>query len=138
MKELYKISLPLYHAAIHVFLGTREDCAEAMRKVGVKEREIEEWLDDTNGYEGMYHQEDDFRLIWLQEVPTTVGKYSDLVHEIEHATFYLLKSRGLQHTEESDEAYAYLSGYIFEQIDSLIVSLRDEKEENCDNTPVVR
>ena len=129
MKELHKISLPLYHAAIHVFLGTREDCAEAMRKAEVKEREIEEWLEAINGCEGMYHQEDDFRLIWLQDVPTTVGKYSDLVHEIEHATFYLLKSRGLQHTEESDEAYAYLSGYIFEQIDNLIAELREEKKD---------
>jgi len=129
MKELYKIGLPLYHAAIHVFLGTREDCAEAMRKAEVKEREVEEWLNETNGYEGMYHQEDDFRLIWLQEIPTTVGKYSDLVHEIEHATFYLLKSRGLQHTEESDEAYAYLSGYIFGEIDNLIVELREENKE---------
>lgn len=129
MTELYKISIPLYRAAIHVFLGTREECAEAMRKAEVKEREIEEWLNETNGYEGMYHEEDDFRLIWQQEIPTTVGKYSDLVHEIEHATFYLLKSRGLQHTEESDEAYAYLSGYIFEQIDNLIVELREENKE---------
>lgn len=130
MKELYKISLFLYHAAIHVFLGTREDCAEAMRKAGVKECDVEEWLRDTEGYPGMYHEsDDDFRLIWLQEIPTTVGKYSDLVHEIEHATFYLLKNRGLRHTEESDEAYAYLSGYIFEQIDSLIVDLREENKE---------
>ena len=129
MTELYEISIPLYRAAIHVFLGTREACAEAMRKAEVKEHEIEEWLDATNGYEGMYNQEDDFRLIWLSDVPTTIGKYSDLVHEIEHATFYLLKSRGLQHTEESDEAYAYLSGYIFEQIDSLIVELREENKD---------
>ena len=129
MKELHKISLPLYHAAIHVFLGTREDCAEAMRKAEVKEREIEEWLEAIKDCEGMYQQEDDFRLIWLSDVPTTIGKYSDLVHEIEHATFYLLKSRGLQHTEESDEAYAYLSGYIFEQIDSLIAELREEKKD---------
>lgn len=129
MTELYKISIPLYRAAIHVFLGTREECAEAMRKAEVKDREIDEWLNETKGYEGMYHEDDDFRLIWLQEIPTTVGKYSDLVHEIEHATFYLLKSRGLQHTEESDEAYAYLSGHIFEQIDSLIVELREENKE---------
>ena len=129
MTELYKIGIPLYHANIYVFLGTREDCAEAMRKAEVKEREIEEWLENTKSYEGMYHQEDDFRLIWLQEIPMTVGKYSDLVHEIEHATFYLLKSRGLQHTEESDEAYAYLSGYIFEQVDSLIVELREKKKD---------
>lgn len=129
MTELYKISIPLYRAAIHVFLGSREDCAEAMRKENVPEKEIAEWLNETKGYEGMYHEDDDFRLIWLQEIPTTVGKYSDLVHEIEHATFYLLKSRGLQHTEESDEAYAYLSGYIFERIDSLIVELREENKE---------
>ena len=130
MEELFKIPIPLYRAKLHVFFGTPEACAEAMRKENVPELEIEEWKKNTKGFEGMYHEDNDFRLLWITEVPATVGRYGELAHEIEHAVFYLLNSRGLKHTEESDEAYSYLTGFLFEEIDSLIVELRDKAEKD--------
>lgn len=74
--------------------------------------------------------DDTYNLIWLNKFPETVEDYGDLVHEIEHAVYYILESRGLKHTAESDEAYAYLSSFLFCEIDSYIVDEREKKSTN--------
>jgi hypothetical protein len=44
-------------------------------------------------------------LIWIQE-------WRDLAHEIFHCVHFILQDRGLLLTDESSEAYAYLTGFL--------------------------
>ena len=132
MTETLKIQIPIYKTSLQVFFGTAEECIEAQRKDGRKETGIEEWrrMNASTNYNGAFYMGDDtYNLIWLNKFPETVGDYGDLVHEIEHAVWYILDSRGLKHTEESDEAYAYFFGFLFCEIDDYIVKEREKKEE---------
>ena len=130
MTETLKIQIPIYKTSLQVFFGTADECIEAQRKDGRSERDIDDWRrhNAATSYAGAFHMGDDtYNLIWLCKWPESVGEFGDLVHEIEHAVFYILDSRGLKHTEESDEAYAYLSSFLFCEIDSYIAK---ENEKN--------
>jgi hypothetical protein len=45
----------------------------------------------------------------------TPSDYNTLVHELLHATDFILDFRGLSLVDGSDEAYAYLIGYLMEK-----------------------
>jgi hypothetical protein len=47
-----------------------------------------------------------------------VNKINDgvIVHECIHLSFYMLDRRGLKHVEETDEAYAYTTQWLFNKI----------------------
>ena len=129
MKELFKIEIPLYRARLNVFFGSVEDCMKALRLDGLEEHKITSWREHVtrNDCDGMYSQNDDYRLLWVYRVPETVAEYVDLVHEIEHASFYLLDDKGLVHTKDSDEAYSYLMGWLYGEIMVFINSISEKK-----------
>lgn len=45
----------------------------------------------------------------------TPEQYSTLVHELFHATDFILDYRGMKLVDGSDEAYSYLIGYLMEE-----------------------
>lgn len=63
----------------------------------------------------IYHVEKKDRrfLICMRTFDWTEADLSILTHECSHATYQILSHLGIKHTDESDEAYAYLHGYIF-------------------------
>lgn len=60
--------------------------------------------------------EENQTLIWIPKLPETPMDFCYLQHEIFHATTMILKASGLKLTDKSDEAYAYLNGYITRKI----------------------
>lgn len=55
-------------------------------------------------------------IIRLPLVKTELGiDVSNLVHEIEHATFFLFDRTGIKHSEDSDEAFAYYQSYLMRE-----------------------
>lgn len=55
-------------------------------------------------------------LLRLRKKPATAYEYGVLMHEIFHCVDLLMKTIGVKLTDDSNEAYAYLTGYITEQI----------------------
>lgn len=55
-------------------------------------------------------------IIRLRSVPKSVTDYGTLAHEIFHAVTFILTRIGMSLTNESDEAYAYLIGYLTKEI----------------------
>ena len=130
-KHIHEVVTDVYNACLWVFFGSVDECADAMREHKVEERTIKDWrkhIDDFNGCNGLFthNEEANISLLWLPDVPTTVGEYGTLVHEIEHYVFYLFNRIGMEHTEASDEAYAYMLGYIFREIDNIICDLKEK------------
>lgn len=128
MKELLKIEIPLYRARLNVFFGPAEACKNAMLADGFPEKLAEEWYkdattplqEDGSTPDGMYHHGDGYELLWLPDWPLSIDDVGKLVHELEHATFRILNERGFEHTEASDEAYAYLQGWLYSEIDAYV------------------
>ncbi len=126
MTETYKIEVPIYRITLHLFFGPEEDCKKAMIADGEPELVAQQWLPSKEEYDGSFSVEDDgYTLLWLRRLPESIGDYGSLIHEIEHCTFEILNSRGVKHTDDSDEAYAYLLCWLYEQIENFI---QDEKE----------
>lgn len=55
-------------------------------------------------------------LIRMPKVPKSVKEYGTLQHEIFHATEFILSHIGMSLCKKSDEAYAYLIGYLTTEI----------------------
>lgn len=55
-------------------------------------------------------------VVRLDQVPESCADYGTLQHEIFHAVDQILRHIGINLTEDSDEAYAYLIGYITTKI----------------------
>jgi hypothetical protein len=55
-------------------------------------------------------------LIRIRRKPKTPLDYGTLQHEIFHAVEYMMNRIGVKHTVECGEAYAYMIGYLTEQI----------------------
>ena len=126
MTETYKIKIPIYRITVHLFFGTEEDCKKAIIADGETELVAQQWASGKDEYEGSFSVEDDgYTLIWVRKFPESVGDYGSLIHEIEHCTFEILNSRGIKHSDDSDEAFAYLLGWLYEEIENFI---QDEKE----------
>ena len=126
MTETYKIKIPIYRITVHLFFGNIEDCKKAIIADGQNEITAEAWAKNNDKYEGAFTvEETGYTLIWLRKFPESVGDYGSLIHEIEHCTFDILNSRGVKHSDDSDEAFAYLLCWLYEEIENFIL---DEKE----------
>ncbi len=64
--------------------------------------------------EGIYY-------IRLYEEVNTIYQHGYLAHEIGHAVFFCLRDRGMVFSEDSEEAYTYLIGYITSKAYSLLI-----------------
>ena len=126
MTETHKIRIPIYRTTLHLFFGNKEDCRKAMIADGESELVAQQWLSENEEYDGSFSVEsDNYTLLWVKKLPESITDYGTLLHEIEHCTFEILNSRGIKHTDESDEAFAYLFGWLYEEIEKFI---QDEKE----------
>lgn len=109
------ISCDIYKRGIWVFIGsldelklwvkrefTYEDEKEFVDMIlGLKQRnELASFNYDNNNGQGVVH---------IYEHPTTPKGYAALVHELLHATFYILNFCGVEYAYDgSNEAYTYL------------------------------
>ncbi len=74
------------------------------------DRELAQACENTDGcFVATDKDGQEICIIWITE-------WSVLAHELFHCVFWILDNRGLQLTEQSEEAYAYLTGYLDKQI----------------------
>ncbi len=127
MKELYKISIPIYKDTLFVFFGSKQDCQQALIKNGMCEEEALCFKpsETTQGY-FIYFEKDGVYLIWMPEIPEKIAHYGTLVHEIMHFVYRFLAERGLVMNDSSEEAYTYLAEYAFNEIDNFVVTEREK------------
>jgi len=124
MKEI-KIRNDQYDAEISYLIGgTIPDVRALMkRRYGEKAQirsgqdtdTVDETLeDDTDGYQFAYHAtqgENERFYVWVAE-PT----HELLAHESSHLGYDILNHRGVKHCDESEEAYAYMQGWLHKKL----------------------
>ncbi len=66
--------------------------------------------------------------IWFKEFKTTVDYYEVVVHECFHLTIECLRTVGLKLSNDSEEAYAYYQGYMFNQTLNKLLNMYPQKK----------
>lgn len=111
------VKVPIYNLGLLVILGyDKERAVEILRQQGGDPAQLEE----HHHYGGLACHEagtNRFLIHFPDRMPRTVEHFADLQHEIRHITDYMMEHVGMvYHLDHSSEAYAYLTGFLTEQI----------------------
>lgn len=126
------IQIPIYGHTLQVIFGDKDETREALREFKIKEDDIEGYLSRLVPEHALgsfcYFEKYDNYYLWMPKLPVSIKEYGTLVHELEHFVFMFLDMRGFNHSDDSDEAYAYLLEFMFCEVDMCISELRDGSE----------
>ena len=125
--QSFNIDLHIYPYTIYVIIGNPKLFRDCMDKIWKKPEEdiIIGWIEtlEKRQKEGCfattYHLESNDIIIFFaqpsipKESPANFHNY--IAHEIFHATSYVMQTINMPLGEDSEEAFAYLIGYITEQ-----------------------
>lgn len=114
------VPLVIYPFDIMVSFGeTNEQVEKNLKSKGIlSDEDIELAMfrtETVNGRAVMFESNQSF--IRLRQIPVIPNDFGKLQHEIFHVVHFIMDRVGMKYeTMVSDEAYAYLTGYITEQI----------------------
>lgn len=114
--KLVTFSVDMYFQPVTVIVGDKEVAIEWMRKRLRPSafESSENNIRGSNGYALQAHTGNGaHNMIW---VPDIDKNYDTLVHESLHIAFYMLDYVGIHADPRSQEALAYLQGYLLDQI----------------------
>lgn len=108
----------LYLCDIYVFFGKPDggklhSLLKPLEKYGYNRKEYE---DNMAGKAGMVSYFGANVVLWAEEIPKTPKTLSVLVHEIFHVAVAICRRAGMDFSDDSEEAYAYLAGWIARKI----------------------
>lgn len=106
----FKIPLVIYPYNVLFYFGEDLKGFCKTKKIEYKWKEVD---DQTEGL--TLFTDSDIVIISMDYVPTDSHGYSVLQHEIFHAVSFTLRSVGINLTEDTEEAYAYLIDYLTKQ-----------------------
>lgn len=119
----FVVDVSIYNTYVIVVIGKSKYINKYLSKHGFKKIDTS----STEGAAGYTFQLEEGILLWLkQKPPFTAFNIGCLVHEIFHCTEFILSRAGIKLSKKSDEAYAYLMGYITENIFNTINNLNNE------------
>ena len=121
MKSYYKIiPIDLYCRDILFVFGDEPSFRKAVRKYHTQEQTdgIIEAADINEHSTGktIYNQVHNAFIVWMPRLPQTAAEFGTLSHEIFHAVQALMINIGASLSDDSEEAYAYLIGYITKRV----------------------
>jgi len=113
------IPLVIYPFDIMFSVGqTDAELLKSVKRYGLNKSDIEEMLNMPTTILGrtLMLLETNHTFIRLKSKPKKASEYGTLQHEIFHAIDFILRKIGISLSADSDEAYAYLIGYLTEKI----------------------
>lgn len=127
------INIDLYNTHIMVyfgqFTGLLDKLSEYLRKEDVKKaKELFGDVEDGITLARTCLLESGQIVLWMPEPPITPSEKGTLQHEIFHAANDLMEKVGIRLTLASDEAYAYLIGYISTKVEEFLTTSSDDAQ----------
>lgn len=112
------IRIDLYCRDIIVHFGTKSELKKALKKY--HDESTVEYVMDTisfgcKGYT-LYDSERRVFIMYMPDVPHTAEDLGFLSHEVFHVATAIMENIGTELTGSSEEAYAYLIGYLTRRI----------------------
>ena len=118
-KHIKKFHIPIYERELRVFVC--EDIKSGLDSMGIKDFDGEEdWVEAT-----VIEHDDGYLLVIIQ--PNATIKI--ISHEALHVTASVLKYAGVELSNKSEEAYAYLIGWVADRIEKAVKSYIVEHKE---------
>lgn len=128
-----KIYIPIYGRFVFISMGqTDEELLESFKECEVRKSEKEvktlKLSSSCDGRGGILKSTDGIirMSVYDDSDPYLRGV---MAHEIQHCVFRMLGAIGFAHHEDSDEAYAYLTGFIHQEFLEAIQSSEEDSEE---------
>lgn len=112
------MDVPIYGHQLYVSLGESKKRVESKLVKMIGKKKAAKFLKRYKHLDiaGTATQYNEGCVLWLREFPQTCSEFATLVHECCHITEYILRTAGIEHTEDTSEAYAYLNGWLYQQI----------------------
>jgi len=112
----FKIKVPIYPVTILCYFGTKEFFQEMIHKHIPNKKAKEQILEYDTNYNGIVHNYGGHQILHIDRIPDSPVWHNMLAHEVLHLTFAIMRYTGMELSEDSEEAYTYLNGYVTEQI----------------------
>jgi len=115
--KVFKIKVAPYGRKVLCLIGGDTDKVKKVlsKAKGVKKREWDKIdLKDCVGYTFMFDK--GLTLIWLKKAPDKFYFKGILAHEIVHAIDFIMSYVGVTRDNDANESFAYLTGWLTEQI----------------------
>ena len=107
--------VPIYNVPVTVIVGDKDAAIDFLREK-MNQLEFEETKKTILGCEGYALSADTgggcHKFIWVGDIDNT----KILMHECLHVAFYILDYFGVPANPQSQEAVAYMQGYLYEEI----------------------
>lgn len=122
--ETKKFPIDLYRHGVRVVIGTIDEAVAALKKDGLKNDidDVREIAELSSGLAFELATGD--VAIWLREPPKDKDSMATLAHEVFHAVSFILRGVGIEHTSDTEEAYAYAYDYLFRNIYSWVTNTK--------------
>lgn len=119
------IPIDVFYRDILVVFGDEKTLRKSLLKYHCKE-EIENLVNEVNfSNKGsvVYDSYNKAFFLWMPDKPKTAQDVGFLMHEVFHATCAVMSAIGITLSDNSEEVYAYLIGFLTEKIlDKLSIS----------------
>lgn len=127
-KPHLKLNLEIYYRDIIFFFGHNvKEMNKVLKKYGTTVPD--DLLDHEGNLMGRFYLNSKNQAhIWVPKFPKSPREYGFLQHEINHAVTIILDKLGMTLSGDSEEAYAYLTGYITEKVYEFIAQHHDNKK----------
>lgn len=105
-----KLIVPIYKTAVHVIIGTVPECKSKSISLTKDPRQAQVFRDaNEEAYDGYtWETVDTGIVIWFPNMSDEI-----ILHEFFHATCSIMNMVGIKLSEDSEEAYAYLHGWLY-------------------------
>jgi hypothetical protein len=109
-ERTFIVPINLYISDVLFFFGPTEGLLDKLKALGYSNPDGLKEHQFGSGFTGM---DDGGRtFVWMPSVPKTAEEFGTLAHEIYHATCFVMDRKGIKYSKKSDEAFAYLIGYL--------------------------
>jgi hypothetical protein len=115
----FKIQLEMYPFTVYFSAGESDKAIQRrFKKEDLNEYEIDllNFKPGVNGRAVLYPGVNLAVMRLKSFAPTEPGFYSALHHELTHLVHFILNEIGMRLSDDSDEAYTYLTGYLTKKI----------------------
>ena len=113
------IEEPVFKFSVLVLLCPREQISTKIKKHGIPD--MEDFAESTAGNQGLtaFHSELRTAVVWVMAANAerlTAKETAALAHELMHVSFHYLDDIGMKLTEESEEAFTYLTEHLITEV----------------------
>ena len=116
MRKEKKFPIDLFKHGVKVIFGSEEELLASAQKDGLKE-EVKESLKELGCFKmATFLLSTGDAIIYGKDFKHINSEYATISHEIFHAVSHVLRNVGIEHTPDTEEAYAYIIEYLTQEI----------------------